>query len=79
MVIGGGVGKAPVRAVSCEAVLNGQSPSRALFESAAQKVSADIHPVSDHRASGQYRRAVAKVYLRRTLVRAAERLGIEIA
>lgn len=79
VVIGGGVGKAPVRAVSCEAVLNGQRPSRALFESAAQKVSSDIHPVSDHRASGQYRRAVAKVYLRRTLLRAAERLGLAIA
>jgi CO/xanthine dehydrogenase FAD-binding subunit len=79
VVLGGGVGKTPVRALSCEALLNGQRPSRALFENAAQKVSADIHPVSDHRASGQYRRAVAKVYLRRTLLRAAERLGIEIA
>ncbi|MBZ5539332.1 MAG: FAD binding domain-containing protein [Acidobacteriia bacterium] len=79
VVMGGGVGKVPVRAVSCEAVLNGQRPSRALFESAAQKVSSDIHPVSDHRASGQYRRAVAKVYLRRTLLRAAERLGLTIA
>lgn len=78
VVIGGGVGKVPVRAVSCEAVLNGQRPSRALFESAAQKVSSDIHPVSDHRASAQYRRTVAKVYVRKALARAVERLGIEL-
>jgi CO/xanthine dehydrogenase FAD-binding subunit len=78
VMIGGGVGNVPVRAVSCEAVLNGQRPSRALFESAAQKVSSDIHPVSDHRASAQYRRTVARVYVRRTLARSLERLGLEL-
>jgi aerobic carbon-monoxide dehydrogenase medium subunit len=79
IVIGGGVGKVPVRAVSCEDVLRGQRPSQALIEKSAQNVSSDIHPVSDHRASAQYRRAVAKVYVRRALHRATERLGIELS
>ena len=78
VVIGGGVGKVPVRAPSCEAVLKGQRPSPSLLEKSAKEVAADIHPVSDHRASAQYRRAVAKVYVRRALLRAVERLGLKI-
>lgn len=78
IVLGGGVGKVPVRAVSCEDALRGQRPSRALIEKSAQHVLSDIHPVSDHRASAQYRCAVAKVYVRRALHRAMERLGIEL-
>ncbi len=78
VVIGGGVGKVPVRAVSCEDVLKGQRPGRALVEESSQVVSFDLHPVSDHRASAQYRSAVAKVYVRRTLDRAMTRLGIKL-
>ncbi len=76
VVVGGGVGKVPARALSCEDLLIGQRPSRALFEKSAQLVLSDIHPVSDHRASAQYRRAVAKVYVRRALERAVGRLGM---
>ena len=78
VVIGGGVGRVPVRMVSAESVLKGQRPSAKLLEEAAQAVSSDLHPVSDHRASAQYRSAVAKVYVRRTLNRAIEQLGIEL-
>jgi carbon-monoxide dehydrogenase medium subunit len=78
VVIGGGVGKVPVRMVSCENVLKGQRPSAKLLEEASQAVSPDLHPVSDHRASAQYRSAVAKVYTRRTLKRAMGRLGVEL-
>jgi carbon-monoxide dehydrogenase medium subunit len=78
VVIGGGVGKVPVRMVSAESVLKGQRPSAKLLEEASQAVSPDLHPVSDHRASAQYRSAVAKVYVRRTLKRAIGQLGIEL-
>ncbi len=78
VVVGGGVGKVPVRAAACEAALHGQRLSRALAEECARHVSADVHPVSDHRASAQYRSAVAKVYVRRALHRAAQRLGFEL-
>jgi carbon-monoxide dehydrogenase medium subunit len=78
VVIGGGVGKVPVRMVSCENMLRGQRPSPKLLEEASQAVSADLHPVSDHRASAQYRSAVAKVYVRRALKRAIGQLGVEL-
>jgi carbon-monoxide dehydrogenase medium subunit len=78
VVIGGGVGKVPVRMVSCENVMKGQRPSQKLLEEAAQAVSRDLHPISDHRTSAQYRSAVAKVYARRTLKRAIGRLGVEL-
>jgi len=79
VVVGGGVGKVPVRAVSCEEVLRGQRPSEALLNEAADVVSFDLNPVSDHRASAEYRMAMAKVYFRRTLSRAfARRLGVEL-
>ena len=78
VVIGGGVGKVPVRMVSCENALKGQRPSPELMEEASQAITLDLHPVSDHRASAQYRSAVAKVYARRTLRRAIGRLGVEL-
>ena len=78
VVIGGGVGKVPVRMVACENVMKGQRPSPKLLEGASQAVSQDLHPVSDHRASAQYRSAVAKVFARRTLTRAMGRLGLDI-
>jgi CO/xanthine dehydrogenase FAD-binding subunit len=78
VVVGGGVGKIPVRAVSCEDVLKGQRPNQALCNESADVVSFDLHPVSDHRASAQYRTAVAKVYVRRALSRAFARLGLEL-
>ena len=78
VVIGGGVGKVPVRMVSCENALKGQRPSPKLLEEASQAISLDLHPVSDHRALAHYRSAVAKVYARRTLRRAIGRLGVEL-
>ncbi|HXE89823.1 MAG TPA: FAD binding domain-containing protein [Terriglobales bacterium] len=74
VIAGGGVGKAPVRAVSCETVLAGKRITPGLVEEAAEKVTADVHPVSDHRASAKYRAALAKVFVRRTLARALDRL-----
>jgi len=76
-VVGGGVGKVPARGVSCEDVLKGQRPNEALKE-AADVISFDLHPVSDNRASAQYRTAMAKVYVRRALSRAFTRLGLEL-
>jgi CO/xanthine dehydrogenase FAD-binding subunit len=49
-----------------------------LLVEASEAVTRDRHPVSDHRASAQYRSAVAKVYARRTLKRAIGRLGVEL-
>ena len=78
VVAGGGVGKIPVRAVSCERVLERRPPTPELLRECEENVSTDIHPISDHRASAQYRSAVAKVFVRRALNRALARLGVEL-
>jgi carbon-monoxide dehydrogenase medium subunit len=78
VVVGGGVGKVPVRAVSCEDVLKGQRPTPALLQESGDVVSFDVHPVDDHRTSAKYRTAVAKVYVRRALQRALARLGASL-
>jgi carbon-monoxide dehydrogenase medium subunit len=76
--VGGGIGETPVRAVSCEDILKGHRPTRELVGKSARVVSSDIHPVSDHRASGQYRSVVARVLVQRALSRALSRLGVEM-
>jgi CO/xanthine dehydrogenase FAD-binding subunit len=78
VVVGGGIGKVPVRAVSCEDVLKGQKPTLALVKESGNVVSFDIHPVSDYRTSAKYRSTVAKVFVRRALLRALDRLGIRL-
>ena len=77
VIVGGGVGKAPVRAVSCEKVLAGKHIGPGLVAEAGETVRSDVHPVPDHRASANYRAAVAKVFVRRTLGRALDRLEVK--
>ncbi|MFQ5776692.1 MAG: FAD binding domain-containing protein [Terriglobia bacterium] len=76
VIVGGGVGKVPIRAVSCEDVLKGKRPNQGLLNKCAQVVSSDLHPISDHRASAQYRSTVAKVFVRRALIDTIDRLGV---
>lgn len=78
VVVGGGIGKIPVRAVSCEDVLKGQRPTSTVIRESGNVVSFDIHAVSDHRASAKYRTAVAKVFVRRALLRALARVGVQL-
>jgi CO/xanthine dehydrogenase FAD-binding subunit len=78
VVVGGGIGKVPVRAVSCEDVLKGQHLTLALLKESGNVVSFDIHPISDHRTSAKYRSTVAKVFVRRALLRALDRLGMHL-
>ncbi len=79
VVVGGAVGKTPVRALSCEDVLKGERPSEKLLAEAADVVTFDVHPLSDHRGSAAYRAAMAKVYVCRALHRALERLGQKVS
>ncbi len=75
VTVGGGIGESSVRSPAAEAVLNGQSSGAELFQAAADAVPADIEPMSDHRASAEYRTAIAKVYVKRALQQAAARLN----
>ncbi|MDO5528976.1 MAG: xanthine dehydrogenase small subunit [Paracoccus sp. (in: a-proteobacteria)] len=61
----GGMAGTPKRAAKAEAALLGQSFTEASFEAAARAASDDFDPMTDMRASREYRTAVASNLLRR--------------
>ena len=76
VAIGGLVPK-PVRCGAVEAALNGQPPTAETFAAAAEAVTGDVGDdlLGDVFASGDYRKAVAPVYVRRAIEAAAGRAG----
>ncbi len=74
-IVLGGVGSTPVRSPAAEQILRGASLDGDVLREASEAVAADIEPLSDHRASGAYRKAVAKVLVHRALERALTRLN----
>jgi aerobic carbon-monoxide dehydrogenase medium subunit len=72
-VVVGGLVPQPVRAASVEKVLVGQSLSADLIAKAAAQVSKDLGPdiLGDLYASAEYRRAMAPVWVKRALMKAA--------
>ena len=68
-----GVGGAPVRAVEAERSLMGEMPSPALWANAAEQAAAGIDPPSDLHGSAAYRRQLARVLARASLLEAYER------
>lgn len=74
VVLGGGLNEIHIRSTAAEAVLNGATAGEAVFERAAQAIEAEMQPMSDHRCSAEYRAAMGKVYVRRALQRAVDRL-----
>ncbi|MDI3318050.1 MAG: xanthine dehydrogenase family protein subunit M [Bacillota bacterium] len=68
-----GVGGAPFRAGSAEALLRGEAPSEALFARAAERVAEEVDPEADIYASAEYRRHLAGVLTRRALAAAWRR------
>jgi carbon-monoxide dehydrogenase medium subunit len=73
-VVLGGVGSTPVRSPAAERVLQGATFDQDVLREAGEAVAGDIEPLSDHRASGAYRKAVAQVLVHRALERARTRL-----
>ena len=73
----GGLVPAPVRCAAVEEALNGKPASDATFAAAAAAVGGDLGDdlLGDVYASGEYRKAVAPVYVQRALAAAAERAG----
>jgi len=72
--VGGGVGETPVRARSAEGVLRGKKPSTELFAQAGTAAQGDVDPMSDHRASAAYRKAMTRVLVERSLKLVSDRL-----
>jgi CO/xanthine dehydrogenase FAD-binding subunit len=80
-VIGGanavlfGVGPTPTRLSAVESAVLGQAPSDALFAQAAKRCAEAIEdPIEDVHASGDYRRHLAGVLTKRSLIEAATRV-----
>jgi|YNPNPStandDraft_1061719.scaffolds.fasta_scaffold00042_10 CO/xanthine dehydrogenase FAD-binding subunit len=71
----GSVAPRPIRAKNAEQFLIGKVLSRDVFEEAAALAAQAVSPISDVRASAEYRRRMSAVLTRRMLAQAAERAG----
>jgi carbon-monoxide dehydrogenase medium subunit len=63
----GAVAPKPVRALGVEEMLAGKEVSRELVEACCEQVRREIHPITDIRASGQYRSSMASALLGRMI------------
>ena len=69
----GAVAPTPLRAMSAEAALQGQAANDETFAKAAEAAAQDSTPITDIRASADYRRHLVKVMTARLLAEAANR------
>lgn len=76
--IGGGTGETPARAYSAEDLMTGAILDDDAITAAAQAAQADVDPISDHRASKEYRTLMAGVLVEKALRRAMARPRGEI-
>jgi len=70
----GGIAPTPIRAGEAEELLAGQILNEALIEKAGQKAAEATDPDSDYHASAEYRRDMARVFVRRGLKEAWNRV-----
>jgi carbon-monoxide dehydrogenase medium subunit len=66
-IVLGAVAATPMRARNAEKVLEGKEMDDALVESAAQAASNESQPITDVRASADYRKEMVKVFTRRAV------------
>jgi carbon-monoxide dehydrogenase medium subunit len=71
----GAVGPTPLRALETESLVRGQAFTPELIEQAGAKASAEARPITDVRASADYRRQMVGVLTRRALLEAQKRAG----
>jgi len=67
------VAPTPLRARQAEALLRGSGLTAEVVESVAAAAAAECRPLSDHRASADYRRAMVQVLVRRAVQAAASK------
>ncbi|WP_276813681.1 FAD binding domain-containing protein, partial [Desulfurococcus amylolyticus] len=65
----GSMAPTPVRARSVEVFLKGRKVSESVIEEAVEKLSSDVKPISDVRASAEYRLHVSKALLKDMLLK----------
>ena len=73
--VGGGVGETPARAGSAEQALTGAVIDAETIDKAAEAAKSDVDPISDHRASAEYRAEMTRVLVARAIRKALERAG----
>jgi len=71
----GSVAPTPLRVKKAEDVLKGKTPTTELVEKAAEVVMNEVKPISDVRASAEYRKDMARVLSRRVLLNTLKKLG----
>lgn len=69
-IVLGAVSPVPLRAKEAENLLKGKQASKELFEEAGVIASGECRPISDIRASAEYRRDMVRVFTRRALLKA---------
>lgn len=74
-VVLGAVAPTPIRAPEAEAALAGKAPDAQTVETAASLAAAAARPISDVRASADYRREMVRVLTRRAVQAAWERVA----
>lgn len=73
-IVLGAVAITPVRAHKAEEKLLGQVPSIELFEKVSSDVDKEISPITDLRASAEYRKHLSKVLVKRNLINALKQI-----
>lgn len=73
------VGPVPIRATSAEQALRGERPTPTLFEAAGHAAAKDARPISDTRASAEYRRTLVAVLTTRALSECTSQIGSGMA
>ena len=68
-----GVDETPVRAFQAEDIVDGNVPTDEVFEEAAEAAVPELNPLPDPKGSPEYRRKLAKVFIRRALALAVRR------
>jgi carbon-monoxide dehydrogenase medium subunit len=74
----GAVGPTPLRARNTEALLLGNTPREDLLTHAGEMVMHEVSPISDGRASAEYRREMSGVLARRALRECAAQAGFKL-
>ena len=64
-IVLGAVAPTPMRAKKAEELLKGQEVEPGLTEKAAQMAAAESQPITDVRASAEYRKEMVRVFTRR--------------
>jgi carbon-monoxide dehydrogenase medium subunit len=74
-IVLGAVGPVPLRAVETEASIRGRELDRKTMEKAGVRASGEARPISDVRATAEYRRKMVEVLTVRALAEAVKRAG----